>query len=65
MQVPPPFSHRVFSASATHENVEVMRSPLRAAFGAVVGGIQLAAVNMSTNFRTKYRGNVPPRFDTL
>jgi hypothetical protein len=30
-----------------------------------VGGTQVAAVKMSTAFRTKKRGNVPPRFETL
>lgn len=39
-------------------------SPLRSA-GGVDGGMQVAAENMSTNFKMKNLGKVPPRFDTL
>ena len=35
------------------------------AMSAVVGGLHVALVNMSTNFRMKNFGNVPPRFETV
>lgn len=31
----------------------------------LIGGMQVACVNMSTSLRTKNLGKVPPRFDTL
>ena len=65
LQLPPPSKHRRLSVSATHENEEVMRSPLRSKRFGVVGGMQFATVNMSTNFNTKKRGKVPPRLETL
>lgn len=37
----------------------------RTAFEGSIAGTQVAFVNMSTNFRTKKRGNVPPRLLTL
>lgn len=42
-----------------------MRSPFRSASGAVSGGLQVASVKASTSLRTKKRGKVPPRLDTL
>ena len=33
--------------------------------GGSEGGVQVAVVKVSTSFRTKKRGNVPPRFETL
>lgn len=33
--------------------------------GATVGGRQVAIVKKSTSLRTKMRGNVPPRLETL
>lgn len=33
--------------------------------GGMSGGVQVATVNASTSFRTKMRGKVPPRLDTL
>ena len=44
-----------------------MSGPLRFLDNSVPGsgGIQVATVNMSTSFRMKKRGNVPPRLDTL
>lgn len=65
-QVPPPSIQRCFSASRAQENGLVIRGPLRstAVFGSSVGE-QVATVNASTSLRTKKRGKVPPRFDTL
>ena len=43
-----------------------MRSPLRVdGSGIVLGGTQVAEVNMSTILRMKNLGNVPPRLETL
>lgn len=65
-QVPPPLMQRFFSGSRAQENGVVMRVPLReSAGGGMVGGRHVAWVNMSTSLRTKMRGNVPPRLETL
>ena len=44
-----------------------MRSPFSAevSLGGSDGGIQVATVKASTNFRMKYLGKVPPRLLTL
>lgn len=66
MQVPPPFTHRFFSGSSAQEKAVVMRASFRvSAGGATLGGRQVASVKKSTSFRTKIRGNVPPRLETL
>lgn len=58
--------HLCFSASATQEKGDVIRSPLRPAdFGGDDGGEQVAVVKVSTSLRMKKRGKVPPRLDTL
>lgn len=65
-QDPPPSIQRCFSASATHENGEVMRAPFRSEdLGGSSGGLQVATVKTSTSLRTKNLGKVPPRLDTL
>lgn len=62
--VPPPALHRFFSASATQENGEVMKSPVRVS-GGFTGGEQVATVNTSTSQRTMILGKVPPRLEKL
>lgn len=62
--MPPPALHRFFSASATQENGEVMRSPLRVS-GGFTGGEQVALVKTSTSQRTMILGKVPPRLENL
>jgi len=58
--------HLCFSASATHENEEVMSAPLRSAdLGGIEGGVQVAMVKASTILRTNIFGKVPPRLETL
>lgn len=65
-QVPPPLTQRFFSGSRAHEKAVVTRVSLReSAGGATVGGRQVALVKKSTSLRTKIRGKVPPRLQTL
>jgi hypothetical protein len=58
---------RSFAAEAAQEKDSVTRGPLRFA-GSLKeegGGMQEATVNASTSLRTKKRGKVPPRLETL
>lgn len=64
--MPPPLMQRCLSPSRAHEKGCVTSGPLRSSFlGGMEGGVQVAEVNMSTALRTKKRGNVPPRLETL
>ena len=67
MQDPAPSMQRCFSTSATQENEEVMRGPLRSVLleGRTTGGEHVATENASTSLRMKNRGKVPPRLETL
>ena len=66
LQVPPPSTQRCLSASIAQENELVMISPLSFSDGMVVdGGMQVAAVKKSTNLKTKNRGKIPPKLETL
>lgn len=66
--MPPPSKQRRFSASEMQEKGVVTRLPLsssilvRDAWGA---GWHVATVKVSTSFRMKKRGKVPPRLETL
>ena len=59
--------HLSFAAEAAHEKASVTRGPLslggREKEGG--GGMQEATVKASTSLRTKKRGKVPPRLETL
>ena len=63
-----PSRQRCLSASITQEKEAVtgetpsLRSDAR---GGVAGGWHVATVKKSVSLRTKNRGNVPPRFETL
>lgn len=64
--MPPPCSHRSFSAWTAQEKACVTSGPLKVELSSfVVGGLQVADVKASTSRRTKYLGNVPPRLETL
>lgn len=66
IQVPPPLMQRFFSGSRAQENAEVMRASFSWSLGGgVVGGRHVACVKKSTSLRTKMRGNVPPKLETL
>ena len=57
---------RCFSDSSAHGNGAVTSvAPSLSFAGAPEGGSQVATVNASTSLRTKKRGKVPPRFETL
>ena len=57
---------RFFSGSSAQENAEVTRASFSWSLGGgVVGGRHVAWVKRSTSLRTKMRGNVPPKLETL
>lgn len=55
------------AAEAAQEKASVTRGPLSVAgsLKSEVGGMQDATVKASTSFKTKKRGKVPPRLETL
>jgi len=64
--MPPPFMQRSFSAERAQEKDSVIRGPRRdLGGGEEEGGMQVATVKKSTSLRTKKRGKVPPRLETL
>ena len=63
MHVPPPAVHLCLSGSRAQGNGDVTGS-LRSVNGSE-GGKQVASVKKSTSLRTKIRGKVPPRLETL
>lgn len=57
---------RFFSGSRAQEKEVVTSAPFsESAAGGVVGGMQVATVKKSTSLRTKKRGKVPPKLETL
>lgn len=65
--MPAPWIQRSFSADKAHEKGSVTRGPLSVggSLESGRGGMQVAVVKKSTSLRTKKRGKVPPRLETL
>lgn len=67
-QVPPPSTQRCFSASKAQEKLDVtieVKGSVGLKSEGSEEGWQDATVSMSTSFRMKNLGNVPPRLVTL